>query len=55
MLLLDHPTVIAPTLAEGVAHVRACPDLDRRPALRAGPEIRYRALIDTPAGRRTLT
>lgn len=28
VLLLDHLTVIAPTLAEGVAHVRACLDLD---------------------------
>jgi hypothetical protein len=28
MLKLDHLTVIAPSLAEGVAHVRACLDLD---------------------------
>jgi hypothetical protein len=28
VLKLDHLTVIAPTLAEGVAHVRACLDLD---------------------------
>ncbi len=28
MLALDHLTVIAPTLAEGVAHVRACLDID---------------------------
>ncbi|WP_298984833.1 VOC family protein [uncultured Roseibium sp.] len=28
MLKLDHLTVIAPTLAEGVAHVRDCLDLD---------------------------
>ncbi len=28
MLKLDHLTVIAPTLAEGVAHVRNCLDLD---------------------------
>jgi hypothetical protein len=28
MLRLDHLTVIAPTLAEGVLHVRACLDLD---------------------------
>ncbi len=28
MLILDHLTVIAPTLAEGVAHVRGCLDLD---------------------------
>lgn len=28
MLKLDHLTVIAPNLAEGVAHVRACLDLD---------------------------
>lgn len=28
MLKLDHLTVIAPTLQEGVAHVRACLDLD---------------------------
>lgn len=28
MLYLDHITVIAPNLAEGVAHVRACLDLD---------------------------
>jgi hypothetical protein len=28
MLTLDHLTVIAPTLAEGVAHVRECLDLD---------------------------
>jgi hypothetical protein len=28
MLKLDHLTLIAPTLAEGVAHVRACLDLD---------------------------
>ena len=28
MLKLDHLTVIAPTLPEGVAHVRACLDLD---------------------------
>ncbi|WP_447699865.1 VOC family protein [Methylobacterium sp. D54C] len=28
MLRLDHLTVIAPTLAEGVEHVRACLDLD---------------------------
>lgn len=28
LLKLDHLTVIAPTLAEGVAHVRACLDLD---------------------------
>jgi len=28
MLYLDHLTVIAPNLAEGVAHVRACLDLD---------------------------
>jgi hypothetical protein len=28
MLTLDHLTVIAPTLAEGVAHVRTCLDLD---------------------------
>lgn len=28
MLKLDHLTVIAPTLAEGVSHVRACLDLD---------------------------
>ncbi len=28
MLKLDHLSVIAPTLAEGVAHVRACLDLD---------------------------
>ncbi|MEH3061522.1 MAG: VOC family protein [Methylobacterium radiotolerans] len=28
MLKLDHLTVIAPTLAEGVDHVRACLDLD---------------------------
>ncbi len=28
MLKLDHLTIIAPTLAEGVAHVRACLDLD---------------------------
>lgn len=28
MLSLDHLTVIAPTLAEGVAHVRECLDLD---------------------------
>ncbi|MEQ8815860.1 MAG: VOC family protein [Thalassobaculum sp.] len=29
--------------------------VDRGPELRAGPEIRYRALIDTPGGVRTLT
>ncbi|MCB5176243.1 VOC family protein [Microvirga lenta] len=28
MLKLDHLTIIAPTLAEGVAHVRRCLDLD---------------------------
>ncbi|WP_341909093.1 VOC family protein [Ferrovibrio terrae] len=28
MLQLDHITVIAPSLAEGVAHVRACLDID---------------------------
>jgi len=28
MLELDHITVISPTLAEGVAHVRACLDID---------------------------
>lgn len=28
MLKLDHLTIIAPTLAEGVAHVRTCLDLD---------------------------
>ena len=28
MLALDHLSVIAPTLAEGVDHVRACLDLD---------------------------
>lgn len=28
MLRLDHLTVIAPTLAEGVAHVRSCIDVD---------------------------
>jgi len=28
MLQLDHLTVIAPSLAEGVAHVRACLDID---------------------------
>lgn len=28
MLTLDHLTVVAPTLAEGVAHVRGCLDLD---------------------------
>jgi hypothetical protein len=28
MLKLDHLTVIAPTLAEGIRHVRACLDLD---------------------------
>lgn len=28
MLKLDHLTVIAPTLAEGVAHVRSCVDVD---------------------------
>ncbi|KIU42911.1 MULTISPECIES: VOC family protein [Bradyrhizobium] len=28
MLKLDHLTVIAPNLAEGVAHIRACLDLD---------------------------
>lgn len=28
MLTLDHLTVIAPTLADGVAHVRGCLDLD---------------------------
>ena len=28
MLRLDHLTVIAPTLAEGVAHVRDCLDID---------------------------
>jgi hypothetical protein len=28
MLTLDHLTVIAPTLAEGVAHVRACIGID---------------------------
>jgi hypothetical protein len=28
MLQLDHITVVAPNLAEGVAHVRACLDLD---------------------------
>jgi len=28
MLNLDHLTVVAPTLAEGVAHVRTCLDLD---------------------------
>lgn len=28
MLTLDHLTVIAPTLAEGVAHIRDCIDLD---------------------------
>ncbi|WP_374300158.1 VOC family protein [Ferrovibrio sp.] len=28
MLRLDHLTVIAPTLAEGMAHLRACLDLD---------------------------
>jgi hypothetical protein len=28
ILKLDHLTVIAPTLAEGVLHVRACLDLD---------------------------
>lgn len=28
MLKLDHLTVIAPTLVEGVAHVRACLDID---------------------------
>lgn len=28
MLQLDHLTVIAPTLAEGVAHARACLDID---------------------------
>lgn len=28
MLTLDHLTVIAPTLAKGVAHIRACLDLD---------------------------
>lgn len=31
MLSLDHLTVVAPTLAEGVAHVRACLDLDPPP------------------------
>ena len=28
MLKLDHISVIAPSLAEGVSHVRACLDLD---------------------------
>ena len=28
MLQLDHLSVIAPDLAEGVAHARACLDLD---------------------------
>lgn len=28
MLTLDHLTVIAPTLAEGVSHVQACLGLD---------------------------
>ena len=28
MLKLDHLTIVAPSLAEGVAHVRACLDLD---------------------------
>jgi Glyoxalase-like domain len=28
VLKLDHITVIAPTLAEGVGHVRACPDIE---------------------------
>ena len=28
MLKLDHLTVIAPTLVEGVSHVRTCLDLD---------------------------
>lgn len=28
MLFLDHLTVVAPTLAEGVAHVRACLDVE---------------------------
>jgi len=28
MLVLDHLTVVAPTLAEGVDHVRACLDID---------------------------
>jgi hypothetical protein len=28
MLKLDHISIIAPSLAEGVAHVRACLDLD---------------------------
>lgn len=29
--------------------------IDRPPTVRHGPEVRYRALIDTPAGRRELT
>ncbi len=28
MLKLDHLTVIAPTLTEGIAHIRSCIDLD---------------------------
>lgn len=38
MLSLDHLTVIAPTLADGVAHVRACLGIDA-PAGGAHPEM----------------
>lgn len=38
MLYLDHLTIIAPTLAEGVGHVRACLDLDM-PVGGAHPEM----------------
>jgi hypothetical protein len=92
LLKLDHLTVIAPTLSEGVApsiidrrgvppSAEVIPDLgarlrgftlehpepaaiealyrdlniDRPPAVRQGPRLRYRAEIETPAGVKELT
>ena len=54
-LRLDHLTVIAPSLAEGVDHVRACLGLDNPPSVRKGASVRYSATIDTPHGVKTLS
>jgi hypothetical protein len=45
MLKLDHLTVIAPTLAEGVSHVRACLDLDVPFGQRHGYMATYNHLL----------
>lgn len=50
MLQLDHLTVIAPTLAEGAAHVRACLDLDVPFGQRHGYMGTYNHLLQLGGG-----